>query len=80
MKGKIKIKILETTQHEMECAIDEYLGYCINCGEFTNANVEPDARRYECEGCGLRTVYGAEEAMLNGWVVENKEKKDEEKI
>jgi hypothetical protein len=26
--------------------------------------VEPDARKYECEACGEKTVYGAEELLL----------------
>ena len=28
--------------------------------------VEPDARRYECETCGAREVYGAEELLMMG--------------
>ena len=28
--------------------------------------VEPDARSYECEGCGAAEVYGLEELMLMG--------------
>lgn len=38
-------------------------GICIACG--TDAEgVEPDARRYKCEACGERAVYGAEELLL----------------
>lgn len=39
-------------------------GFCIVCGEDAEG-VEPDARRYECESCGQRGVYGAEELLLN---------------
>ena len=39
-------------------------GFCLSCGEEAN-NCEPDARRYECEFCGERKVYGAEELLLH---------------
>jgi DNA-directed RNA polymerase subunit RPC12/RpoP len=42
---------------------DEYLGYCLACGA-EHYGVEPDARRYECEECGQRKVFGAEEILL----------------
>lgn len=38
-------------------------GFCINCGEEAEG-CEPDARRYHCEHCNKRTVYGAEELLL----------------
>jgi len=41
----------------------DYMGFCIACGE--NAyGVEPDARRYVCESCDVKAVYGAEELLL----------------
>lgn len=39
------------------------MGFCLACGDEAY-NVEPDARRYECESCGRMTVYGAEELLL----------------
>jgi hypothetical protein len=42
---------------------DEYLGFCTACG-VEASNVEPDARKRECESCGARAVYGAEELMI----------------
>jgi hypothetical protein len=38
-------------------------GFCIACGEDADG-CEPDARGYECECCGRRCVYGAEELLL----------------
>lgn len=38
----------------------DLLGICIACGEDAYG-VEPDARRYECDVCGERKVYGASE-------------------
>jgi hypothetical protein len=38
-------------------------GFCIACGA-ESGSCEPDAREYECEACGERAVYGAEEIML----------------
>lgn len=39
-------------------------GFCIACGEDAEG-CEPDARRYECELCGERKVYGADELALH---------------
>lgn len=47
-------------------ACDSYDGFCTNCNDITNSGVEPDARRYDCEVCGERAVYGMEEALMNG--------------
>jgi len=38
-------------------------GFCLACGE-EQGGCEPDARYYECEGCGERQVFGAEEVLL----------------
>lgn len=44
---------------------DDYRGFCRECG--TDAyGVEPDARNYECEDCGMREVFGAEEILIMG--------------
>lgn len=38
-------------------------GFCIACGVDVEG-VEPDAREYECECCGAKAVYGAEELLF----------------
>jgi len=38
-------------------------GFCLACGADAD-DCEPDARRYECEACGAKKVYGAEEVLL----------------
>lgn len=38
-------------------------GFCVACGVDVDG-VEPDARKYECECCGARSVYGAEELLM----------------
>jgi len=43
----------------------EYVGFCLACGEQADG-VEPDAERYECENCGARKVYGAEQILIMG--------------
>ena len=42
---------------------DDCRGFCTKCGEEAYG-VEPDARKYVCETCGLPAVYGAEELMF----------------
>jgi hypothetical protein len=39
-------------------------GFCLACGEDAEG-CEPDARNYECEHCGERRVYGAEELLIH---------------
>jgi hypothetical protein len=38
-------------------------GFCLACGEDADG-CEPDMRRGECEACGARAVYGAEEVLI----------------
>ncbi len=45
------------------CEQDDNLGFCIACGA-EQSGVEPDARKYPCEACGERKVYGAQELLL----------------
>ena len=40
-------------------------GFCVACGADAEG-CEPDARDYECEICGERSVYGAEELLMMG--------------
>ena len=39
-------------------------GFCTVC-DVDVEGVEPDARKYECECCGAKAVYGAEELMFH---------------
>lgn len=49
----------------MEEVSDGLLGFCVACGAEAQG-VEPDARRFECEECGERRVYGLEELAIMG--------------
>lgn len=42
---------------------DENIGFCMSCGN-DQPGCEPDARKYECESCGAREVYGAQELLI----------------
>ena len=53
-------RILEALQN------DEMIGFCIKCGAERGC-CEPDARKYECEECGEKAVYGAEELLMMGY-------------
>jgi hypothetical protein len=39
-------------------------GFCTACGEDADG-CEPDAKRYECESCGKRAVFGAEQLLFH---------------
>ena len=53
---------------QIEEAMQDYIGFCVECGAEREC-CEPDARKYECEECGARAVYGAEELAIMGLVV-----------
>lgn len=40
-------------------------GICLACGADADG-CEPDAERYECEACGEKQVYGAEQLLMLG--------------
>ncbi len=42
---------------------DNNIGICTACGE-EQYGCEPDAHEYECESCGEKKVYGAEELLI----------------
>jgi hypothetical protein len=39
-------------------------GFCVKCGS-EQEGCEPDARKYKCESCGERAVYGAQELLFH---------------
>ena len=56
------------TEDEYAETREGYEGFCLACGE-TQAQVEPDGRRYKCEHCGEPKVYGFEELMVMGLLI-----------
>ena len=42
-------------------------GFCLACGS-EQGGCEPDARRYKCEACGERQVFGPHELLMMGQV------------
>lgn len=63
--GKIVAKKFSLAK--LERAAEEFSGFCLACGAERGCT-DPDARRYDCERCGLNYVYGAEELVLMGRV------------
>jgi len=56
------------TEYEYLEATNSYLGWCTTCEEFTRDCCEPDAHQYDCPECRENHVYGAEEALLQGFI------------
>jgi len=48
----------------MEADSNEH-GFCLSCGN-EQSGCEPDARKYTCEACGEKQVYGASELVMMG--------------
>lgn len=62
MKPKIHKTI--TADRVMEAVeLDDNIGFCLACGADAYS-VEPDACNYECEECGEKQVFGAEECLV----------------
>lgn len=53
-------------EDEYTVAVDEMMGWCSECKEFTRDNTESDAEEYDCPVCGNDTVTGAENALIDG--------------
>jgi hypothetical protein len=60
MTKKVKVTLKQVME---ACTADDNRGFCLACGEEAYG-VEPDARKYECESCGAKKVYGAEELLI----------------
>lgn len=54
-------RVLEAVESQMTTVDNP--GFCVACGEDADG-CEPDARKYKCEACGARSVYGAEELLI----------------
>ena len=65
--GRELLRPVIETEEEMFIVNDSDEGFCLACGN-TQMGVEPDARRYECEGCGEHLVYGLQELMIMGLI------------
>jgi len=55
-------KVMEAVKREMFGTDNP--GFCITCGKEAKG-CEPDARNYECEACGKREVFGAQELLMH---------------
>ena len=47
-------------------AMENHVGWCTFCHDFTRPYTEPDAEDYDCPECGHNTVMGAENALFEG--------------
>jgi hypothetical protein len=54
-------RIMDACERQLSSLDDP--GFCVACGN-EQGGCEPDARRYECEACGERKVYGAQELLF----------------
>lgn len=57
---KFKMTTNEYNDHQ-----ESYNGFCTKCGEVAWGSTEPDARGYECESCGSKSVYGMLELLVS---------------
>lgn len=57
--------MISITEEEYHSLCSDYGGFCLSCKEEA-FNVEPDARKYECDNCGEKEVYGIEELLFMG--------------
>jgi len=62
MHPSLTLEVIEEAARRQMFGMDN-VGLCINCG-FEQDGCEPDARKYRCESCNERTVYGAEELLI----------------
>jgi len=61
-KSVTQDRVMEAVERQM-FGLDNP-GFCISCGN-EQEGCEPDARKYECEICGEKEVYGAQELVMS---------------
>ena len=62
---KAGVKQVMPVMTEAEYRAVDNEGFCLACGAEASC-VEPDARKYPCEVCDARKVYGYEELLMMG--------------
>lgn len=55
-------RILEAVERQASSLYDP--SFCLACGEEA-IGCEPDMRKGECESCGAKAVYGAQELLFH---------------
>lgn len=65
----------EMNETEFVSCDNDNEGLCVFCGE-TASGVEPDARKYPCESCKKKGVYGMQELLLMGLVTFTEDSED----
>jgi hypothetical protein len=60
-------KIIRMTEAHYILNLNEYIGICRECG-YEQCGCEPDARKYKCEDCGAKQVFGTEELLQMGLI------------
>ena len=61
-KQKISLnRVVQAVESNMSDCTN--IGFCTACGN-EQGGCEPDARNCECEECGARKVFGAEELLM----------------
>jgi len=67
LKNGLKVYKFSMSPFLFEELNDDYCGLCLKCGEI-NGQCEPDARKYKCQNCSKRSVYGVSELLLMGLI------------
>jgi len=65
MKKKPAYKRIKLTEDTYRMLDSDSMGVCRACLT-PMCECEPDAKKYKCDGCGEKAVYGAQELMMLG--------------
>jgi hypothetical protein len=77
MKMRGRYVLIPFSKIEAAITNDEMAGFCLGCGEQSEDNCEPDARKYPCTACHENLVYGAQEIVIMNMVDTSEETKPE---
>ena len=64
----LKTNTVSVSEEDYKSAVDDYMGFCVECEEFTRECTEPDAEDYDCPVCDNNSVVGAENALMMGLI------------
>ncbi len=66
IEPEVEPTLIDESEYAEACEL--YMGWCMNCKEFTRECTEPDAEGYNCPAYKQCAVVGAEDALLRGFL------------
>ncbi len=64
----LTVREVSVGEEDYDEAVEQSIGYCPVCEQFTREMTEPDAQGLDCNVCETKFVVGAEQALMMGLI------------